>query len=222
MKSLRRRSRLPAILVGGLLALAGCKDIFVPKLSVAVDAIAAPGVAKLNGQSFKLVGKRSVVVSQRQVDVATVAACVKAALIQQGMFEAPDNVPPDVFIEVNYGQEAPTRANLGTRESYLQLSARTNPERALERTRGPEIWDVRAAMTGLGGRFEDAVPLLATMAAGAAGTDTQVSTTKKVPQNSPAVAAVREAANKEIIEKAAAAKPPGAAPTPAPAAPPTK
>jgi hypothetical protein len=88
-----------------------------------------------------------------------------------------------------------------TRESYLQLSARSNPERQVERARGPEMWDVKAAIQGLQGRFETALPLLSAMAANYAGTDTRMEVPVHVPQNSPEVLAVREAAVKELDAK---------------------
>jgi len=186
------------VLAAAVLLLPGCDNIFVPKNRVLIDAISVPGGAKPEGKSYKLVARKSVVTSLAQVNVGVVSACVKAALNQQGMYEAPDKVAPDLFVEVIYGMDTATRIDPLSRESFLQLSARTNPERQVERGRGPEVWDVRAALQGLTGRFESALPLLSTMAATYAGTDTHVEIPVQVPQNSPAVLAVRDAAVKEL------------------------
>jgi hypothetical protein len=192
---------LPLALAGAWLAFAGCKDIFVPKIKVLVDAISVPGGVKPNGKSYKLVARRSVVVNQQQVNVVVVSACVKAALNQVGLFEAPEKVAPDYFVEVTYGQDTASRIDPMSRESFLQLSARTNPDRNLDHGRGPEVWDVRTAIQGLSGRFENAMPMLATMAATYAGQDTHVEIPIDVPQNSPLVATVREAALRELDAK---------------------
>ena len=183
------------------IALGGCENIFIPKVRVLVDAISVPGGTKPTGKSYKLVARKSVVVNQQQVNVGVVAACVKAALNLQGMFEAPEKVAPDFFVEVSYGMDAATRIDAMARESYLQLSARSNAERSVDRARGPEVWDVRTSIQGLTGRFESAMPLLATMAGTYAGTDTHVEVPVEVPQNSPVVGSVREAAIKELDEK---------------------
>jgi hypothetical protein len=117
------------------------------------------------------------------------------------MFEAPEKVAPDFFIEVTYGMDTASRVDPMSRESFLQLSARANPDRLIDRARGPEVWDVRTSIQGLTGRFESAMPLLATMASTYAGTDTHVEVPVDVPQNSPVVASVRETAVKELDAK---------------------
>ena len=190
-----------AALGAGLLALGGCKDLFVPKVRVLIDAISVPGGVKPAGKSYKLVARKSVVVNQQQVNVSVVSACVKAALNLQGMFEAPEKVAPDYFVEVTYGMDTASRIDPMSRESYLQLSARSNLEHSVDRARGPEVWDVRTAIQGLNGRFETAMPLLATMGASYAGTDSHVEVPIEVPQNSPVVASVREAAVRELDGK---------------------
>ena len=189
------------VLGAAALWLAGCDNIFIPKLRVLIDAISVPGGDKPTGKSYKLVARKSVVTSLAQVNVAVVSACVKAALNQQGMYEAPEKVAPDYFVEVIYGMDTATRVDPMTRESFLQLSARANTERLVDHGLGPEMWDVRAAMQGLTGRFETALPLLSTMAATYAGTDTHMEVPVHVPQNSPAVLAVRDAAVKELDAK---------------------
>jgi hypothetical protein len=179
----------------------GCGNILTPKVRVIIDAISVAGGDKPAGKSYKLVARKSVVSSLAQVNVSVVSACVKAALNQKGMFEAPEKVAPDYFVEVVYGTDTAARVDPMTRESYLQLSARSNPERQVERARGPEMWDVKAAIQGLQGRFETALPLLSAMAANYAGTDTRMEVPVHVPQNSPEVLAVREAAVKELDAK---------------------
>ena len=196
-----------ALLVGG-----GCLDMFVPKIHVLVDAISVPGGVKPSGKSYKLVARRSVVVNQQQVNVSVVSLCLKAALNLQGMFEAPEKVAPDYFVEVTYGTDPAARTDPMGRESFLELSARANTDRAVDRAHGSEVWNVRTSIRGLTGRFEDAMPVLSTMAATYAGTDTHMEVPVDVPQNSPVVASVRDTANKEII-----AHEPGAGPS-APAA----
>ena len=171
--------------------------MFVPKQRVLVDAIAAPGLAKPAGQSYRLVARKSVVTSQN-VQLPVIAACLNAALPMAGMFEAPPNVPSDVFIEVSYGMDLSGRVDPATRESFLQLSARANKRHSIDATREEEIWDVRVAVAGIAGRLESAMPLLSQVAAADVGTDTRIETTVEVLRNSPAVAAVREGALKSL------------------------
>ena len=52
---------LPIGVALAALALGGCKNIFVPKHKVLVDAITAPGVGKPIGLSYRLVARRSTV-----------------------------------------------------------------------------------------------------------------------------------------------------------------
>ena len=192
-------------------ALGGCGNIFVPKQRVLVDAISAPGVTKPTGQSYRLVAKKSVV-TQTPVQVPVVAACLNAALVTKGMFEAPANAPSDIFIEVSFGVDSSPRADPSARESFLQLSARANPDRSLDRAIGEELWDVRVSVLGLPGRLEPAMPLLCAVAAGHAGTNTHSELSLQIPRNSPEVASVREAAIKALDEKNAAASAPPAVP----------
>lgn len=192
----------------------GCTNMFVPKHKVLVDSITAPGIAKPAGQSYRLVAKASVV-NTAQVQVAVVKACIDAALVGAGMFEAPPNVPPDVYIEVSYGNETGPRIDPATRETFLQLSARSNPGRSLDRATGPELWDVRVGVLGLAGRMESAMPLLSAVAANYIATDTKMESKVEVPKNEPSVAAVRETAIKALEAKGGPAK---SAPPPAKAA----
>ena len=155
---------------------------------------------KPSGQSYRLVARKSVVTGQ-QAQLPVIAACVNAALTTVGMFEAPPNAPSDLFIEVSYGMETAGRIDPSTRESFLQFSARANRARSLDSSREEELWDVRVAIAGIAGRIESAMPLLCSVAATYAGTDTRVETTIQILQNSPAVAAVREAALKILEAK---------------------
>ncbi len=184
-----------------LLLNAGCGNLFVPKQKVLVDAISAPDIAKLSGQSYRLVARKSVVTGS-QAQLPVIAACVNAALTTIGMFEAPAKVPSDVFIEVTYGMDTTGRVDPSTRESFLQLSARANHAHAMESPHEEELWDVRVAVAGVAGRLESAMPLLCSVASAYAGTDTHVETTVEILQNSPAVAGVREAALKILDAKA--------------------
>ncbi len=198
----------PVWLTLGLLALllVGCDNIFMPKHRVLVDAISAPGyVPKLSGTSYRLVAKKSVVTNV-QAQVPVIKACIDAALAGKGMFEPPSTVAPEIFIEVAYGVDATPRVEAAARETFLQLSARSNPTRATEKGVGPELWDIRVAVLGVAGRIETAMPLLATVAADYMGTDTKLETRVEIPQKSPAVESVRETAIK-TLEGEAAGKP---------------
>ena len=201
----------------------GCKNLFVAKHRVLVDAICAPNVTKPSGLSYRLVAKKSVI-GQAPVQVPVVKACVDAALSGQGMFEAPPNAPSDLFIEVGFGQDSTPRVDPTARETFLQLTARSNPGKSLDRATGPELWDVRAAVLGISGRIETAMPLLSTVAATYLATDTHFETKLEIPQNSPAIAATRDAAIKELEGKNTPPPAPGseAAPIGTPTAPPSE
>lgn len=201
-----------------LLGAPGCTTLFVAKHRVLVDSIAAPGVTKPTGQSYRLVSKRSVV-SNTPVQVPVIIACVDAALATTGMFPAPANAPSDLFIEVAYGQDSTPRVDPSARETYIQISARSNPDKSLDRATGPELWDVKVAVLGISSRFENALPLLCSVAASYIGTDTHKETRLDIPQNAPAIAQVRETAIKSLDRPDAAGTnlAPAAGPTPGPA-----
>lgn len=215
MNQIRRLLRFLAWWVGAgvLLGSAGCKDMFVPRQDVVVDAIAAPGVAKLAGQSYRLVARKSMVTGQ-SAQLPVIAACINSALIGVGMFEAPANVPSDIFIEVTYGTDTTSHIDMSLRESFLKLSARANHNRSLESSQEEELWDVRVAIAGLVGKLESAMPLLSQVAVSYAGTDTKIETTIKVLQNSPTVASVRLGAIKILEGKDAKEAPTSPPPTP--------
>lgn len=220
MKLTRSFPLIPALaLAGGLMVFGtGCGNIFIPKHKVLVDAICVPGLEKQSGKSYRLVARRSMV-NQAQVQVPVIKACVDAALASAGLFEAPANAPSDLFIEVVCGQDTTPRVDPAARETYIQLSARTNPTRSLERSSGEELWDVRVAVLGISGRMESALPLLCSVAASYIGTNTRMEAKTEIPQNSPAVAAIRETAIRTLEGKApAASAPPALPPLPASAA----
>lgn len=184
---------------------AGCDNIFVPKHRVLVDAIAAPGLEpRFSGVSYRLIARKSAV-ANAQDQVSVIKACVDAALAGRGMFEAPANGAPDLFIEVGFGVDTTPRVEAASRETFLQLSARSNPGRSLDKSTGPEVWDVRVAIRGVTGRLESAMPLLATAASEHIGTDTKLETKVEIPQSSPAVRAVREGAISTLEGKGGAA-----------------
>lgn len=197
-----------------LLLWSGCGNIFVPKHKVLVDAISAPGATKPTGLSYRLVAKKNVV-AQGQGQVPVIKACIDAALAVHGMYEPPPTVAPELFIEVGYGTDTAGRVDPASRETYLQLSARSNPERSPDRSTGPEQWDVRVAVLGVAGRIETAMPLLSSVAADYMATDTHFETKIDVPKNSPMIGAVRESAIKTLEAKAASAPPPGSSAAPA-------
>ena len=212
-------SRIFAWMIGPLVVLGciGCGNIFVTKHKVLVDAISAPGVEKPSGKSYRLLAKKAVV-NQAQVQIPVVKACVDAALASQGMFEPPSNVAPDLFIEVGYGTDTTGRVDPASRETFLQLSARENASRTVDRGTGPEVWDVRVAVLGIAGRVESAMPLLCAVAANYIATDTHIETKVEIPQNSPMILSVRENAIKSLEAKAAPAPPPPSVEPASPAA----
>ncbi len=213
MNTLRPSLRIAALLVAAAATgfLAGCGNVFVPKHKVLVDAIAAKGSAfKASGTSYRLLAKKAVVTGT-PARVEVIKACVDAALGQKGMFEAPPNVPPDLYIEVSYGVDATPKVDASARETFLQMSARTNPGKSLDRATGGEIWDVRVAVLGIAGRIETAMPLLCAVAADNLGADTKFETKREVPQNEPAIAAVRSTAIKTLEGGAAVAPAPAGA-----------
>lgn len=179
-----------------LLLAAGCAGVMRPKLRLLVDAISAPDTPKPAGKSYRLLARKSVV-NQGQVQVPVVKACVDAALSGIGMFEPPANTPPDYFIEVGFGVE-PGRIDPGRRETFLQLSGRDNPGRSNDRATGAEVWDVRVAVLGVGGRVETAMPLLATVAVDLIAADTRVEMPMEISQDDPRIAAVRAGAIKAL------------------------
>jgi hypothetical protein len=199
-----RRFAAIAVLTAGL---TGCTNFFVTKHKVLVDAISSPEALKPSGQSYRLVAKRSIANSV-PVQVSVVKACIDAALGSAGMFEAPPNAPPDLVIEVGFGQDSTPRVDPAARETYLQLSARANPKGAIDKPTGEELWDVRVAVLGIAGRIETAMPLLCSVAATYVATNTKVETRIEIPQNSPLVAAVRENAIKALDAKNAPVTPP--------------
>ena len=216
MRPLRRISRTMAAIAAAAAALlgSGCGSIFVAKHRVLVDAISAPGAVKPAGLSYRLVAKKATV-SQAQAQVPVIKACIDAALSQQGMYEPPPTVAPDLFIEVGYGTDVAGRVDPASRETFLQLAARSNPERSPDKSTGPEVWDVRVAVLGVAGRLETAMPLLCAVAANYMATDTHMETKVEIPQNAPMIGAVRETAIKTLEAKAATAQPANdAAPTP--------
>lgn len=187
-----------------LFSATGCGNIFVARHKVLVDAIAAPGAVKPTGISYRLLAKKSVV-SNAPGQVSVVKACIDAALSTKGMFEPPPTVAPDIFIEVSYGVDQTPKVDAAARETFLQLSARANADKGVDRGTGPEIWDVRVAVLGIAGRMETAMPLLCAVAADYMGTDTKLETRIEIPQNAPVIGAVRETAIKQLESKAAKA-----------------
>jgi hypothetical protein len=193
--------RLPVVFTAAVFLFASGCNVFIAKHKVLVDAISAPGAAKPAGSSYRLVAKKSMV-NQVPAQVSVIKACIDAALSTKGMYEPPANVAPDLFIEVGYGVDTTPRVDASARETFLQLSARANPDKAIDRGTGAELWDVRVGVRGISGRMETAMPLLCAVAADYMGTDTKLETKIEIPQNAPSIGAVRETAIKTLESKA--------------------
>jgi hypothetical protein len=174
----------------------GCGSVFIGKLHLWVDALTATDAPKPNGLSYRLVWRRSALTPPAALPV--IGECVRAALNGRGMFEAPPRIAPDVFIEVSYGRDAAPQIQAADRETFLQLSGRTNPEKSLVRPTGHEIWDVRVALRGLRGPVENAMPALAAVASDHLGADTRVQSRLDIPRNAPEIELVRQAALKAL------------------------
>ncbi len=200
------RHLFSSLVVAGALFLAGCESPFAGRHVLVVDALAAPDAPKPAGLSYRLVARKSTL-SSTPAQIPVVKACVDAALAGAGLFEAPATAPADLFINLSFGQSSTPRVDPSARETYLQLSVRTNPGRSIDQPTGPEIWDVRIAVLGLSGRIESAMPLLAYAAAANLGTDSKVETRIEIPRDSPAVKAVRDAALKRLDDGAPASAP---------------
>ncbi len=190
----------------------GCNNFLLPKHRVLVDAISTPGGLKTAALSYRLVAKKSMV-NQTSAQVNVIKACVDAALATKGMFEAPEKVAPDIFIEVGFGVDQTPRVDASARETFLQLSARLNPGKSVDRATGEELWDVRVAVLGVTGRMETAMPLLSAVAVDYMGTDTKLETKIEIPQNAPVIGAVRAGAVRTLEGNANGAS---GATTPAP------
>lgn len=192
-------ARIWSLALGAALALGltGCGTLLTPKHKVTVDAICAPGATKPAGLSYRIQPKRTIGLPPATVNV--VSACVGAALAHAGMYEAPASVPADLVIEMNCGQDNPPRGvDPTTRETFLELSARTNKDKSMTYSRDPELWNVRVSIQGLMSRMEQAMPLLSAVASSYTAMDTRFQTMIEVPQNNASIAAVREAAIKTL------------------------
>ena len=191
------------VVAAAVLLTTGCGTVVGPKQRVGVDAICAVGATKPTGKTFRLLEKRTVKAGQ-PVKSEILTACVAAALVREGMVETAVGAPADLVIEMNLSVQGGLRADPMMLDTVLELSARGNAARAIEGAREPEVWNVRASIQGLRGRMENALPLLASVAAGAAATDTKVLTKMEVAENAPAVIAVRDAAVKTLEARAVA------------------
>jgi hypothetical protein len=227
--SLRRVCSVFPLLCGVAGLLAGCQGVLAPKQRVLVDSIVAPGVAKPTGVSYRLVAKRAMVAGG-QANIGVMVACVDAALAGVGLFEAPRGAAPDLFIEVGYGRDSAAQIDPAARETYLEFSGRSNPEHSPEKATGPELWNVRAAVLGMRGPTENALPLLSSVAVSYIATDTHNETKIEIPANSPVVESIRQAALKTLAAgnaaanaaRAGSAAANGAASAPAPTPAPTR
>lgn len=191
------------VIAAALLLTTGCETVVGPRQRVGVDAICESGATKPVGKTFRLLEKQSVKAGQ-PVKSEILAACVGAALVREGMVEGAVGAPADLMIEMNLSVQGGLRADPMMLDTVLELSARGNAARALDMSRESEVWNVRVSIQGLRGRMENALPLLASVAAGAAATDTKVLTKMEVAENAPAVSAVRGAAVKTLEARAVA------------------
>lgn len=156
---------------------------------VGVDAITAqPDTA---GLSYRLLTKEANAY-QDPAAHKLIEACVISALRSRGMFQAPANTRPDLLIEIDYGVGNSIRINgfgSATQEIYLALSARQNPGNSP--TRGAEVWNVRTSINEETSKLIVIMPVLASVAADYAGTETVFKQNLKVSDQSDGVVLVR-------------------------------
>lgn len=183
--------------------LAGCMEPLVTTRFVKVDAIAASGVEKPVGKSFRLLGRPSNI-NQGQMNVGIISACVAVALSDVGMFEAPEIAPSDFFVVVTAGQDTTPSRRPWAREVYLELSAHPNSQRSLDKMRDNEIWNVRVTAKGLNGPPESVIPMLSTIASSYLAMDTHGQVEIEARMDNPSILAVRETTIKRLQEKNAA------------------
>jgi hypothetical protein len=185
-----RRHLLPLwiLLAGFASVFAGCANM-PTYFRVGVDAITAQ--PDTTGLSYRLVAKDAT--TYQDPDVHKLAqACVVAALESRGMFQAPPNTRPDLIIELDYGQGNSIRISSrgSTQETFLSLSARIYTGDPA--TRGPEVWNVRAAMAEETARILVVIPVLASVAADHAGLETLNKQELKVSDQSEGVVMIRK------------------------------
>ncbi len=183
------RPHLPIWLLFASLAglFSGCGSL-PTYFRVGVDAITAqPDIA---GLSYRLVAKDATTYQDPEIHKLA-QACVIAALETRGMFRAPPNTRPDLLIELDYGLGNSIRVSArgSTQETYLSLSARINTGDGT--TRGPEVWNVRAAMAEETARLVVVLPVLASVAADHAGLETVTKQEIKVSDQSEGVVMIR-------------------------------
>lgn len=194
MKSLEHGAKVFFCLAAwgaGMLA-GGCN--MAPSHTMSVDAI-TDGPARFSGVSYRLVARDPVLMREvLQYNLAT--TCVTAALAGKGMFVPADNVPPELLVEVDYG-EAPMLVLPGMprlHELYLQLSARKYRADAPARNfKGEEVWNVRVSLKDPNPALERMLPLLAAVATDYAGQDHQPDSAIEVADTAPTVVAVKNA-----------------------------
>lgn len=195
MKSLDHGAKVLFCLAawGMSLLVGGCN--MAPSHTMSIDAI-TDGPAKFSGVSYRLVARDPVLTREvLQYNLAT--TCVTAALAGKGMFVPADNVPPELLVEVDYG-EAPMLVLPGMprlHELYLQLSARKYRAEAPARNfKGEEVWNVRVSLKDPSPALERVLPLLAAVATDYAGQDHQPDNAIEVADTAPTVVAVKNAA----------------------------
>lgn len=175
-------------LLGVALLWSGCRSR-VSNYDVWVDALTAqPGTG---GTSFRLVSSDPTAYRDPEVH-SLIERCVAAALETRGLFIAPPNVAPELLVAIDYGTGNSVR--LGARgplqEIFLSISARKNPgDRSEER--GEEMWNVRVSMANDQARLIVVGPVLASVAADHAGTDTAGKQEIRVSDQAPGVTMVR-------------------------------
>jgi hypothetical protein len=173
-------------------AQSGCSS--VPTHDVAIDAI-SDGPPKFSGVSYRLLA-RDPVLAREVVEYNLALTCLNAALAGRGMYPSSGNSPPDLLIEVDFG-EAPMLVLPGTprtHELYVQLSARRyRAELPARNFRGEELWNVRVSLKEINPALERVIPLLIAVATDYAGTEHQPDNTVEVADSSPTVVAIKNA-----------------------------
>jgi len=112
---------VPFLLVASGLILGGCAT------SVTVDSLAKPGAEQ--SISYKIVNKNPLV-TEDSLRYKEAAGYVKTALSGKGLYEAPENIKPDIVVNLDYGVGPPEmRRETVSEPVYIEIPGERRVER---------------------------------------------------------------------------------------------